>query len=77
MMTMEYSLQSLECADPCTVTVDPDNQIYTLKTFDTSGRVFNEPMELVAWIKKNWSPSQFREPKEYQALLNAIKQELH
>jgi hypothetical protein len=76
MRSMEYTLNSLECTDPCAVTVDPENGIYTIKTFDTSGRQFNEPMELVAWIKKNWEPQQFEDPSEYQKLLRAIHEEI-
>ncbi|WP_100372937.1 hypothetical protein [Bacillus sp. FJAT-45037] len=73
---MEFSLKSHECHDPCSVTVDPENGIYTIKTFDTSGRQFNEPMELIAWIKKNWEPSQFEHPEQYQQLLSSIHHEL-
>ncbi|ARK30738.1 hypothetical protein [Halalkalibacter krulwichiae] len=73
---MEMNLPSKESQIPCLVKIEPENGIYTLRTFDTSGRQFSNGHELVAWIKRNWEPIQFQNPDQYIQLLHAIKDEL-
>ncbi|MFC0560676.1 hypothetical protein [Halalkalibacter alkalisediminis] len=70
------NLQSRKSDVPCLVKVEPENGIYTLRTFDTSGRNFSDGHELLAWVKRNWEPIQFLNPHEYMELLHAVTQEL-
>ncbi|KHF40448.1 hypothetical protein LQ50_09240 [Halalkalibacter okhensis] len=60
----------------CYVTVEPEDHIYKLQTFDTTDRTFHSGNELLAWVKKNWEPVQFQNPSEYQQLLHAVAEEL-
>ncbi|MFC0472810.1 hypothetical protein ACFFHM_20565 [Halalkalibacter kiskunsagensis] len=73
---MEISIENTESQVPCFVTIDPENGIYALRTFDTSGRSFNSGHELLAWVKKNWEPIQFQNPSQYLELLHAVNEEL-
>ncbi|GAE36513.1 hypothetical protein [Halalkalibacter akibai] len=73
---MEMNLQSKESEIPCLVTVEPENGIFAIRTFDTSGRSFSNGHELLAWVKRNWEPIQFENPQQYTDLLHAVKLEL-
>ena len=73
---MEMNLDSIENAIPCQVTVDPENGVYTIRTFDTSGRTFADGHALLAWVKRNWEPLHFQDPTVYLHLLHSVKEEI-
>ncbi|MFC4322764.1 hypothetical protein [Litchfieldia salsa] len=70
---MEYSLLAYDSAYPCEVTIDEDNGRYMIRKADTSGEVFNEPMELIKWVKSNWSQEDFRDPEAFENFMQEIE----
>lgn len=69
---MEFILKSYDSAFPCEVTLDEDNGRYMLRKSDSSGEFFNSPIELITWIKNNWSEKEFIYPEEYKKMMNLL-----
>lgn len=70
---MEFLLQVKDNAFPCEVTIDEDNGRYMIRKSDSSGEVFNSPMELISWILENWGADDFIDKKQFEAMLNKIQ----
>ena len=70
--SVEFEIKAKDGAYPCEVTIDEDNGRYMLRNADTSGEVFHDKTELVAWVKNNWDQNQFEDPERYQQLLNEL-----
>ncbi|KGA98735.1 hypothetical protein AJ85_17765 [Alkalihalobacillus alcalophilus ATCC 27647 = CGMCC 1.3604] len=73
---MEYFVQHKDEHNSSLITVDTDNQRYMIQKEDTSGRIFDTPPALLAWIKKNWKPTDLEKPEVYQELLHEIAEEM-
>ncbi|SDM55572.1 hypothetical protein SAMN04488137_0733 [Fictibacillus solisalsi] len=73
---MEYSLYKKDGAFPCDVTIDVDNNIYTVRDSDTTGQIFQSAPEVASWIKQNWAPDQFEKPDDYYDLVNTLESSL-
>ncbi|MCQ6265315.1 hypothetical protein M1K46_06530 [Fictibacillus sp. WQ 8-8] len=73
---MEYSLYKKDGAFPCDVTIDVDNNIYTVRDSDTTGQVFQSAPEVASWIQQNWAPDQFEKPDDYYDLMNTLQSSL-
>lgn len=74
---MEFELDTYEGAFPNQVTVDPDNGVYTIRTADTSGQVFNSQQELVSWVEQNWNKEVFVHPEQYEQMMKKIRSEIN
>jgi hypothetical protein len=74
---MDYKLNAVDSEIPVIVTIDPDNGIYTIRKSDTSGEVFNDPEDLLAWYMKNLEPGSFTSSIDYQKAIQWIKANLH
>ncbi|WP_078379588.1 hypothetical protein [Sutcliffiella halmapala] len=70
---MEYQLKCKESAYPCEVTIDEDNNRFTIRKADSSGEFFNSPEELVYWILENWDSSDFNDEGEFQEMVKEIQ----
>lgn len=70
---MEYLLKSKESVFPCEVTIDEDNGRYMIRKADSSGEVFNSPVELVKWIVSNWDSDEFVDQEEFQIMMSEIQ----
>ncbi|WP_110112258.1 hypothetical protein [Bacillus sp. CGMCC 1.16541] len=73
---MEFSLQSLDGAFPCEITVDEDNGRFMLRKADTSGEVFNTMEELIQWMEQNWHAEQFTDPQQYNEMMLNLKRHM-
>ncbi|MGD6966711.1 hypothetical protein FZC78_04915 [Rossellomorea vietnamensis] len=74
---MDYKLNAVDSEIPVIVTIDPDNGIYTIRKSDTSGEIFNDPEDLLAWYQENLEPGSFTSSIEYQKAIQWIKANLH
>lgn len=72
-MRMEFLLKSKDNAYPCEVTIDEDNGRYMIRKSDSSGEVFNSPVELVKWILANWQPDEFHDQDQYESMIQEIQ----
>ena len=70
---MEYSLKSRESAFPCEVTIDEDNGRYMIRKADSSGEVFNTPIELVKWVLFNWNSDEFYDKDLFDGMIREFK----
>ena len=61
---MEFELNSFDGALPVEVTIDEDNGRYMIRKSDTSGEYFNNPFEMVEWIRANFNADDFCVPAE-------------
>ena len=73
-MKLEYLLKSRESAFPCEVTVDEDNGRYMIRKADSSGEVFNSPIELIKWVLANWNSDEFYDKKEFDEMINELRE---
>lgn len=71
---MEYTLQSIDSAIPCEVTIDDDNGRYMLRNADTSGEIFNSASELTQWVQQHWNEQQFVNPEEFRQLVHHLQE---
>ncbi|WP_204528062.1 hypothetical protein [Priestia flexa] len=71
---MEYTLQSIDSAIPCEVTIDDDNGRYMLRNADASGEVFNSASELTQWVQQHWNEQQFVNPEEFRQLVHHLQE---
>ena len=71
---MEFSLNSYDGALPVEVTVDEDNGRYMIRKSDTSGEFFNNPVEMVKWIRANLRPDDFCTPAEFTQMMDSLAQ---
>jgi len=74
---MEFTLQAVNGAIPCEVTVDEENGRYMLRKEDTSGEIFNSPEELLQWVEVNWSSEKFQQPEEFQHMILSLRKYVH
>ena len=70
---MEYSLKSRESAFPCEVTIDEDNGRYMIRKADSSGEVFNTPIELVKWVLFNWNSDEFYDKDLFDGMIHEFQ----
>ncbi|MDX8361870.1 hypothetical protein [Cytobacillus sp. IB215316] len=70
---MEYELSCKGSALPCEVTIDEDNGRYMIRKADSSGEIFNSPVELVRWIVENWHPEDFRDQTQFTNMVKEIQ----
>lgn len=70
---MEYLLKSRESAFPCEVTIDEDNGRYMIRKADSSGEVFNTPIELIKWVLTNWNSDEFYDKDEFEEMINELR----
>ena len=73
---MEFSLCSLDCALPVEVILDEDNGRYMIRKSDSSGEYFNTPIELIEWVKNNFSEEEFCDPLEFHEMVKALTEYL-
>lgn len=66
---MEFQLQNREGAYPCEVTIDDDNGRYMIRKEDTSGEVFNSPLELYQWIQDHWKANDFKDEGHFNQMM--------
>ncbi|KIY22253.1 MULTISPECIES: hypothetical protein [Mesobacillus] len=71
---MEFNLNSYDGALPVEVTLDEDNGRYMIRKSDTSGEFFNNPMEMVKWIRNNLKPEDFCIPAEFTKMMSSLSQ---
>ncbi|PLT28737.1 hypothetical protein [Peribacillus deserti] len=71
---MEFSLCAFDCAIPIEVTLDEDNGRYMVRKSDTSGEFFNTAVELIDWIRQNFSEEQFCTPDEFHGMLKQLNE---
>ncbi|WP_210365054.1 hypothetical protein [Bacillus sp. REN3] len=71
---MEFSLCSLDGAMPVEITVDEDNGRYMIRKSDSSGEFFNTPVEMVEWIRANFTPDDFCSPAEFKEMMESLSQ---
>lgn len=64
---------SKESALPCEVTIDEDNGRYMIRKADSSGEVFNTPVELVKWVLTNWQRDEFIDQDKFEDMVNEMK----
>ncbi|MFT4412287.1 hypothetical protein ACLM5H_00370 [Fredinandcohnia humi] len=70
---MEYYLKSKESAYPCEVTIDEDNGRYMIRKADSSGEVFNSPLELIRWVLDNWTPDEFQDQEQFRQMITEFQ----
>jgi hypothetical protein len=70
---MEFYLYCYDNAFPCEVTLDEDNDRYMLRKSDSSGEFFNSPIELIEWIKRNWTSDNFLNPDEFRTMISCLE----
>lgn len=70
---MEFLLKSKENAYPCEVTIDEDNGRYMIRKSDSSGEIFNSPVELVKWILANWHSDEFYDSEQFETMIKEIQ----
>ncbi|MFS0861877.1 hypothetical protein [Fredinandcohnia sp. 179-A 10B2 NHS] len=70
---MEYSLKSKESAFPCEVTIDDDNGRYMIRKADSSGEIFNTPLELIRWVLENWTPDDFYDQEQFNQMVEEFQ----
>ncbi|MCM3766135.1 hypothetical protein [Neobacillus niacini] len=71
---MEFYLNCYDSALPCEVTIDEDNGRYMLRKSDSSGEFFNNPTELIEWIKRNWTGDEFIHPDEFRKMISFLEE---
>ncbi len=69
---MEFSLCSFDGALPVEVTIDDDNGRYTIRKSDRSGEYFNNPIELIDWVKTHFHEEEFCHPLEFRGMLEKL-----
>lgn len=74
---MEYTIQAKDSAIPCLVEIDEDNGRYLIRKPDTSGEVFHNSDDLLAWVKNNWRAEDFEDENNYFHLLELITTEVY
>ncbi|MGM0845415.1 MAG: hypothetical protein ACQEUT_10585 [Bacillota bacterium] len=74
---MDYKLNALDSELPVVLTIDQDNGIYTIRKSDTSGEVFNDAEDLLAWYKQNLEPKNFSSSIDYDKAIQWIKATMH
>lgn len=73
---MEFALNSRDGALPVEVTLDEDNGRYMIRKSDTSGEVFNSPLELIQWVKTNFTEEEFCNPAEFHGMITQLSEYL-
>lgn len=70
---MEFLLKTRDNVYPCEVTIDDDNGRYMIRKSDSSGEVFNSPIELAVWINENWHSDDFIDREQFEVLKKEIQ----
>ncbi|WP_174732935.1 hypothetical protein [Mesobacillus harenae] len=71
---MEISLLSYDGALPVEITLDEDNGRYMIRKSDTSGEVFNTPLELIQWVKIHFHAEEFCNVQEFQSMMKLLSE---
>ncbi|MBM7602100.1 hypothetical protein JOC75_000070 [Metabacillus crassostreae] len=71
---MEFELKNKDGAIPCLVVADQDNGRFMIREEDTSGEIFNDPITMLSWIKKNWKSKDFEDGILYRKMVSSLEQ---
>lgn len=72
----EFELHSVHSTIPCYVINDNESNRYAVRTFDTSGAVFDSTHALLQWVKQEWKAEDFIDKQAFQTMLSELTSSL-
>lgn len=69
----EFELESVHSRIPCYLVADDVSNRFAVRTFDTSGEVFQDLDQLLQWVEQEWHANDFISHDDFYSMLNQLK----